>query len=156
MRARNIFIGAYAGLTGGVVLGSLMGINNTLQMFGQTTLTRSTGIDFVIHMAISVAIGVSFVVLFPRALRSLPGGLGRGAMYGGVWWFLGPLTLLPLLLGSPVGANWHPDVMIRLLPSLGGHLVYGAVLGGFSAALHRAAERRDAPAGDRPPLDSRA
>ena len=151
MRARNILIGAYAGLTGGVVSGSLMGINNTLQMFGQTTLTRSTGFDFVIHMAISIAIGVSFVALFPRGLRSLSGGLARGTAYGGLWWFLGPLTLLPLLLGSPVGANWYPDVMVRLLPSLGGHLVYGAVLGGFSAALYRAAQRREGPVGERPP-----
>jgi hypothetical protein len=156
MRARNVLIGAYAGLTGGVVSGSLMGINNTLQMFGQTTLTRSTGIDFVIHMGISVSIGVSFVLLFPRGFRSLFGGLIRGVAYGGLWWFLGPLTLLPLVVGGPLGSNWHPDVMVRLLPSLGGHLVCGAVLGGFSAALTRAARWRERPTGERRPGDRRA
>jgi len=84
MHAQNILIGAYAGLTGGVVSGSLMGINNTLQMFGQTTLTRSTGIDFVIHMAISIAIGISFREGF-MASPVVWGGVLSTAGCGGFW-----------------------------------------------------------------------
>ena len=47
--------------------------------------------------------------------------------YGFFWWFLGPLTLLPLLLGVP--PRWTVDVAAGLTASLVGHLAYGAGLG---------------------------
>jgi hypothetical protein len=56
-------------------------------------------------------------------------GLHLGMLYGGAWWFLGPLTLMPLLLGQPVGSRWTLEAMYRMFPSLIGHLVYGAILG---------------------------
>jgi hypothetical protein len=42
-----------------------------------------------------------------------------------VWWFLGPLTLLPVLLGGSV--TWTVKAAHLFLPSLVGHLFYGAV-----------------------------
>jgi hypothetical protein len=48
-------------------------------------------------------------------------------VYGLVWWFLGPLTLFPLLLGQPL--QWSLDAALRVYPSLVGHLAYGAGLG---------------------------
>ena len=41
-----------------------------------------------------------------------------------MWWFVGPLTLLPILLGADL--NWTIDTANVLLPSLIGHLLYGA------------------------------
>jgi Flp pilus assembly protein protease CpaA len=46
-------------------------------------------------------------------------------VYGLVWWFLGPLTLLPVLLGGSV--TWTTKAAHLYLPSLVGHLLYGAV-----------------------------
>ncbi|MDQ3454594.1 MAG: hypothetical protein M3513_03785 [Actinomycetota bacterium] len=47
-----------------------------------------------------------------------------GLIYGGFWWFLGPLTMLPLVLGKPLA--WDLANAQALLPSLIGHLFYGA------------------------------
>lgn len=48
-----------------------------------------------------------------------------GLVYGALWWFLGPLTLLPILLGQSV--TWDLVSGQNLPPSLFGHLAYGAV-----------------------------
>ncbi len=50
-------------------------------------------------------------------------------MNGLVWWFLGPLTLMPLFMGMGLGVNWNGGAMVQAAPSLLGHLVFGATLG---------------------------
>lgn len=55
---------------------------------------------------------------------------GRSALQpvnGFFWWILGPLTLLPILLGTM--PCWTPDVAGALISSLVGHLAHGAALG---------------------------
>ncbi|MCW2135443.1 MerR family transcriptional regulator [Arthrobacter sp. VKM Ac-2550] len=46
-----------------------------------------------------------------------------GLAYGALWWVLGPLVIMPLMLGMPL---FTMDAMAML--SLMGHLVYGLVL----------------------------
>ena len=48
-----------------------------------------------------------------------------GCLFGLIWWYLGPMTLLPLLLTGV--CDWSTDAASALLPSLLGHLIYGAV-----------------------------
>jgi hypothetical protein len=48
-------------------------------------------------------------------------------LYGLAWWFIGPLTIMPVLLGGTV--TWTMQAADILLPSLLGHLIYGATLG---------------------------
>ena len=55
-----------------------------------------------------------------------------------IWWLLGPLTLMPLFMGMGFGVNWNPGAATEMLPSLVGHLVYGAILGGLYARLRGA------------------
>ncbi len=58
------------------------------------------------------------------------GSLAVGAellSYGLVWWFLGPLILMPLFLG--MGARLSIEGMSMALPSLWGHLIFGGILG---------------------------
>ena len=55
--------------------------------------------------------------------------MGFGLAYGGVWWILGPLTLMPLLMGMGFGVNWNVAAAAAMLPSLVGHLMYGGILG---------------------------
>src|SRR5262249_3060390 len=50
-----------------------------------------------------------------------------GVSYGFLWWILGNLTLLPLLLGA--APHWSAATLAASFPSLVGHLAYGAVLG---------------------------
>jgi hypothetical protein len=51
------------------------------------------------------------------------------------WWFLGPLTLLPLLARRPVA--WDLGDARAVLPSLFGHLFYGAVTAVVFVMLRR-------------------
>ncbi|WP_166785450.1 hypothetical protein [Cryobacterium cryoconiti] len=43
---------------------------------------------------------------------------------GAIWWGLGPLVMMPLMLGMPLGVLDTTSVF-----SLMGHLIYGATLG---------------------------
>ena len=55
---------------------------------------------------------------------------------------LGPLTLMPLMLGMGLGVNWNLAAATKFLPSLMGHMIFGAVLGASYARLALGGERR--------------
>ena len=84
----------------------------------------SPALGFVIHLVISALIGMSYGVLFRHEAPNMGSGVAWGLLYGMVWWFLGPLTLFPILLGGSF--TWTPTAAGAALPSLIGHLLYGA------------------------------
>ncbi len=129
MNTRNIEIGALAGLAGGLFFGVMMGMMGMLEMIGSMFGAPSAVAGFVVHMGISALIGSFFAIALGRFVCAVWSGLAAGIAYGAVWWILGPLTLMPILLGTGLGANWNPAAASSMLPSLMGHLVYGAVLG---------------------------
>jgi hypothetical protein len=47
-----------------------------------------------------------------------------GWLFGVIWWYLGPMTFLPLLLTGEI--DWRTRAASALLPSLMAHLIYGA------------------------------
>lgn len=47
-----------------------------------------------------------------------------GLGYGALWWVLGPLVIMPAMLGMPLFA-----IEAMAMVSLMGHLVYGVILG---------------------------
>jgi hypothetical protein len=119
--------GAMAGLLGGAVISQLM-----LQGAVPAVAERLTGsggllVGFAVNLAIAVAIGVSYGLLFRRLGRDVTCALAWGLSYGFLWWVLGPLTLLPALLGSE--PQWTAAAAGGALAALAGHLVYGACLG---------------------------
>ncbi len=129
MNARNIRVGAYGGIAGGVVFGLMMAQMGMLPMIGKMVGHPSAVTGFLVHLVISAGIGGSFAALFHSVVQSRTAGLGYGLTYGATWWFLGPLTLMPLMMGMGLGVNWNAAGASQMLPSLFGHLVYGAVLG---------------------------
>ena len=145
MNARNLKYGAYAGLAGGGVFGMMMAMMGVLPMIGKMVGAPSAGMGFLVHMVISAAIGASFAVILGRSVRRAATGIWRGLIYGAFWWMLGALTLMPVFLG--MGPQWSADAAMKALPSLMGHLVYGAILGAGYAWLRRRAETnaREAP-----------
>ena len=127
MSTRELKWGAYGGLAGGLIFGMLMGMMGMLPMIGSMIGQPTAAAGFVVHMANSVIIGVGFAIVLGRFVSGISSGVGIGLAYGGVWWVLGPLTLMPLLMG--IGFNWNAAAAAAMLPSLVGHLMYGGVLG---------------------------
>ncbi|MBA3870032.1 MAG: hypothetical protein H0X30_12870 [Anaerolineae bacterium] len=123
---RSLGLGAVASVAGGLVFTIVMVATDTLpkvaNIIGMTTPLEG----FVVHMVISILIGASYGLLFRREATTPTLAFGWGLVYGLVWWFLGPLTLFPLLLGQPI--QWSLDAALQVYPSLIGHLAYGVVL----------------------------
>ena len=144
MNVKQIKYGIYGGLAGGLVFGAMMGMMGMLPMVGKLVGQPSAGIGFIVHMVNSAIIGVGFAFVLGRLVTSVGSGLGYGLLYGGAWWLLGPLTLMPLFLGMGLGVNWNLTAAANMLPSLMGHLIFGAILGVGYAALPRLANCRTA------------
>ena len=118
---RDIFLGAIAGLLGGLVLavaGVVSGVNGLLGL-------ALSGPTLVIHLLVSVPAGALFCSLF----RYQPGGyaalISNGLLYALVLWVAGPLTLGPLLDGQ--GPTWSVLAARGAFGSLIGHLLFGGV-----------------------------
>lgn len=133
MNARILSRGVYGGLAGGVVFGAMMGMMGMLPMIGQMIGYPNAAAGFVVHMVNSAVIGAGFAVVFSKAAKSLGTGISTGVLYGGIWWLLGPLTLMPLFMGMGFGVNWNAAAAVAMLPSLAGHLMYGTILGAVFA-----------------------
>ena len=129
MNAKILKWGVYGGLAGGVVFGAIMGVMGMLPMIGQMVGQPSAAAGAVVHLANSAIIGAGFAVVLGRFVSGIGSGLTVGLLYGGAWWFLGPLTLMPLFMGMGLGVNWTAAAATAMLPSLGGHLIYGTILG---------------------------
>jgi len=119
--------GALGGLLGGLLFTVVMVQIGFLPTVARLIGSRSPVAGFVTHLVIADLIGASYGLLFRRQSYDLGSALGWGVSYGFFWWILGPLTLLPLLLGAT--PRWTSDVAAGLTASLVGHLAYGAALG---------------------------
>jgi uncharacterized membrane protein YagU involved in acid resistance len=119
--------GAVAGLLGGAVISQLM-LRGAVPEVAQR-LTGSNGplAGIAVNLGIGVAIGVSYGLLFRRLGQDVTCALGWGLSYGFLWWVLGPLTLLPALLGGD--PEWSAAAAGGAMSALAGHLVYGGCLG---------------------------
>jgi hypothetical protein len=132
---RSLQWGALAGFAGGLTSSPLM--------LATGALTRVNGLDvplsilsgLVIHLLVSLFIGMSYGVLFRNEASNLLMASAWGWLFGLIWWYAGPLTLLPLLLRGEI--DWRLSAVSALLPSLFGHLTYGAVTGFVFYLLER-------------------
>ncbi|MEN8145492.1 MAG: hypothetical protein ABFS14_11140 [Gemmatimonadota bacterium] len=139
MDMQRIRYGAIGGLAGGMLFGMMLGMMGALPMIGRMMGLPTAAGGFLVHMVISAAIGVSFAVLFGRRLNGIRSAVQFGVLYGAIWFLLGPLTFMPVMMGSGlegVAASWSPAVMLRMMPSLMGHLAYGGVLGAVYGLLN--------------------
>ena len=115
------------GLAGGLLFSLIMIQTDFLPSVADLVGTTSLVAGFFVHMAIAQLVGASYGVLFRRQSYSVGSALGWGVSYGFFWSILGPLTLMPVFLGST--PQWTPEAVATVFPSLIGHLVYGAGLG---------------------------
>ena len=101
----------------------------------------SPWLGLALHGVVAVGIGMSYGWLFERESPDFVSGVGWGLLYGLVWWFLGPFTLFPMVLGWPF--TWTAAAVGSSLPSLLGHLLYGMVTATVFLLLEHRRERWD-------------
>jgi uncharacterized membrane protein YagU involved in acid resistance len=116
--------GAFGSLAGGLLYSVIMLTTGVLPHVAALVGASSTETGFVVHLAISALIGMSFGVFFRYEAPNLGAGVAWGLLYGLAWWYFGWLTLYPILLGGSVG--WGAGAAAAALPGLVGHLTYGA------------------------------
>jgi uncharacterized membrane protein YagU involved in acid resistance len=133
--ATSLLWGAGASLVGGGLFTLVMVTTGVLPDVAGLVGSTSPVLGFVVHMAISTLIGMSYGLLFRYEAPTLEAGIAWGLVYGLAWWFLGPLTLMPLLLSGSLA--WSLEAATALLPSLVGHLVYGAATAFIFMVLER-------------------
>ena len=77
-------------------------------------------------MVISAIIGAGYGLTAPRLPAGVGTAVGYGAVYGVIWWVLGALLMMPLMLGmgEMVFAIQQPQIM-----SLIGHVIFGVITG---------------------------
>ena len=118
---------ALAGLVGGLIFSIVMLQIGFFPSVADLVGTDSEVAGFFVHLAIAETIGLSYGVLFRRQSYDVGSALGWGVSYGFVWSMLGPLTLMPVFLGST--PQWTIEAATTAFPNLIGHLGYGAALG---------------------------
>lgn len=121
---RSLAWGAAAGLVGGIVASPILLATGALPKIVGIDTSLSGFPGLLLHLLVSAAIGMTYGFLFRNEASSLGLGVAWGWLFGLIWWFVGPMTLLPLLLTGV--CDWSTDAASALLPSLMGHLIYGA------------------------------
>jgi uncharacterized membrane protein YagU involved in acid resistance len=128
---QRVLAGVVGGVAGGLVFGMLMAVMGMLPMIAMMVGSDVAAVGFGIHMMISIVIGLGLTVLFGNLL--LTGylrGLIVGMVYGAIWWVLGPLVIMPMMMGMPLFT-----VDSTALFSLMGHVIYGGILGVVAVAV---------------------
>ncbi len=85
--------------------------------------SASPWVGFGVHLVISILIGLGLTVPFAALLTSYGKGALVGLGYGLLWWILGPLLIMPMMMGMPLFT-----INAMALMSLMGHLIYGVIL----------------------------
>jgi uncharacterized membrane protein YagU involved in acid resistance len=132
---RSLRWGAFAGLVGGLVASPILiatGVLSSVAGF-DTHLSGFNG--FLVHILVSSLIGMTYGLLFRHEAPNLGLGVMWGWLFGLIWWYVGPMTLLPLLLTGE--CDWRASAASALLPALTGHLVYGATTALIFLSLER-------------------
>ncbi|GAP09724.1 hypothetical protein BECAL_00875 [Bellilinea caldifistulae] len=124
--SKSVVNGIIGGLAGGVVFGIMMAMMGMLPMVSMLVRQDNAVIGFIVHMGISAFIGAVYGFVIARFPNQLSTAFLGGALNGIVWWVLGALIMMPLMLGMNdmvfvIGqAQWM---------SLLGHLIYGVIAG---------------------------
>ena len=117
--------GALAGFAGGIVSSPIMLKTGVLTKVAGVDTSFTNWHGLLVHLLVSALIGMTFGLLFRNESSNLGAGIGWGCLFGLIWWYLGPMTLLPLILTGV--CDWSTDAASALLPSLIGHLIFGTV-----------------------------
>jgi hypothetical protein len=120
---RSVECGGLAGLVGGLVSIPVMEATGILPRIAGLDTSFGDIHGPIIHLLVSSGIGMSYGFLFRDEAPSISLGVPWGFLFGLIWWYVGALTLLPLILTGVY--DWRASAAVALFPSLIGHLIYG-------------------------------
>lgn len=135
-----VITGLLAGLASGLLSGLVL-----QQLWVLTPLSILLGIPpnpasgWAVHLGITALFGLLFAIVSPVFNQDINGLIGAGLLTGIILWILGPLFLIPILLGLP------PQFYLfdRWLTIGLAYAIYGLGLGVTYAIIHfRLYERR--------------
>jgi uncharacterized membrane protein YagU involved in acid resistance len=127
---QSLINGVVGGIAGGVVFGLMMTAQGMMPMVAMLARSESVVVGWGVHLIISAFIGAVFGVVASRMPASWGVTLGAGVVNGVVWWVLGALILMPLILGMGEMVLQIGDMQIS---SLIGHVIFGVI----AAAVYR-------------------
>ena len=134
---RKVLIGTVAGLLGCWVFMRGIEAPEFFPMVAGLVGSDSMGVGQALHYVIGALIGVSFSLLFCGEIQGVGSGLVWGVNYGLLWWVLGPLTLMPWLLGMEGRPDWSLGAGQAVFPALVAHMLYGALVGLFYSLANK-------------------
>ena len=125
--SKRVISGVVGGVAGGMAFGMLMAMMGMLPTVAGLAGSNSPIVGFMVHMLISIVIGVIFGLVAGPRITSFQGGAIWGLANGVVWWILGPIVIMPLMMGMGLqfGAMFTPPMLMSLM----GHMIYGIVAG---------------------------
>ncbi len=128
--------GALAGAIGGIATVALVPASGIAPKLALLVGSSSLPLGLLVHVVNSTLIGATFGVLFQYEAPNASCSIAWGLVYGLIWWFAGPLTIVPIIgQGHP---TWSTAQAAENLPALVLHLAYGAVM----AFAYQLLERR--------------
>lgn len=130
----NVIQGVTAGLIGGSVFGVQMAVGGMLPTLAQTIGSQNPVVGFVMHLMISAIIGAIYGVVASRLPSGWLVSMGAGIVYGVIWWVLGALIMMPLMMGM---SNMVLQIGDAQWMSLVGHVIFGIVTAGFFTLIQR-------------------
>ena len=134
--ARSLWLGALAGIIGGIPFGIMIGMMGMMPMIGMLVRVESAFVGVLVHGAISAITGAIYGFFAVRFAQTGGNAALAGFAYGVIWWVLGALILMPALLGmfQMIFVNEQMQWM-----SLLGHIIFGEVLAFSFLWLYRRA-----------------
>ena len=130
--------GACAGLIGGLVSGAALARLDRLPEIAHLTGTNAVAVGWAVHLGLAQLLGAGFAVLIRRQRAGTGETVFWGLGYGMFCWYVGVLTLLPLL-GRETPA-WGVPAARAAFP-----LLLGEMLGGVITAVGLAALNHTGP-----------
>ncbi|MBS4015784.1 MAG: hypothetical protein KGZ86_05065 [Candidatus Latescibacteria bacterium] len=122
LNLRGLWLGAIAGIIGGIPFGMLMGMMGMLPMVGMLVRVEDAFVGFGVHMVISIVTGAMYGFFAPLLPQNWRTAFFAGMIYGVAWWVLGALVLMPILLGMPQMVFMIGEMQWF---SLMGHIIFG-------------------------------
>lgn len=129
----RVWHGIAAGLAGGIMFGILMSMMGMMSTIAMMVGSSSAAVGWLVHLVISAGYGVLFALIVPASL-GVGATLGAGVVYGVVLWVIGPLLIMPAMMGMPM-FMFNNTAMMSLI----GHVIYGLVVAGVLIGLRRRA-----------------